>query len=530
MSNRTVIRCLGVLILLFSLFLSQDLIGNIVASDKRIDIPIINNIIFSIRVIFLILGTLFIFKSNIKSRAFIFISYGLYFISLLSVIFVSGGLFVLFFDFTDFFPEMAFSVFLVVYFIILVCLLSKYLLSYGKKLLLFRTVLFVLIVFLSLYLLECSVYFFVPHWPVSGLRGLDIKSINYCNAPKAKFNSWGLIDRERNIVAEKDIKRTIFVGDSFLEVSNDINLPLLVEDKLSKYRFEVINLGLSSTSPDEYFYRIKNIGLSLKPSFCFVFIFARNDFIQEKSLLGFLGIVAVYPKDSFFSLIGLKSINYILTNKLRPLIRNWDQSDGDKKLKNDLTFTEKIKSNNKILIEDSLLNSVSSEEREKLKKILSKKDLELFLNNINHGDNGSYVFRQDYLWYAARCLLEGQYNKQYLSEEYAYKWIKRIKGLCAKKNIKFVCVFIPEAFTVDRGLQDLWAPLIDMKEYSQHFREVTERTIDLCKKDKIDYIDLYPVLKDCSGCYLNLDGHWSNKGVLLVSDFLAKYMCNMPTK
>ena len=66
------------------------------------------------------------------------------------------------------------------------------------------------------------------------------------------------------------------------------------------------------------------------------------------------------------------------------------------------------------------------------------------------------------------------------------------------------------------------APLADMRAWSQEKTMATQRLARRARQDGVDVLDLYPVLMDTRGTYLNLDGHWSQIGVDMVAQQLVK--------
>ena len=58
--------------------------------------------------------------------------------------------------------------------------------------------------------------------------------------------------------------RIAFIGDSFLDEGIGASLSLVTEKLLDRADVEVVNLGVSATSPDEYFYRAAHVALPLE--------------------------------------------------------------------------------------------------------------------------------------------------------------------------------------------------------------------------------------------------------------------------
>src|SRR5690242_20970972 len=113
--------------------------------------------------------------------------------------------------------------------------------------------------------LEMVASLFVPPWPARMLRPM----VPQASADPQGYNSWGMRDRERSITRPSSIHlRSVFVGDSFLEGGfTRAALPARIEERLAAAGhtdIEAINLGVSATSPLQYYYRIKRVALDLE--------------------------------------------------------------------------------------------------------------------------------------------------------------------------------------------------------------------------------------------------------------------------
>ena len=78
-----------------------------------------------------------------------------------------------------------------------------------------------------------------------------------------------------------------------------------------------------------------------------------------------------------------------------------------------------------------------------------------------------------------------------------------------------------EAFQVDSRMVEQWMPLTDMRQVTHACRAAAKRFAVRAQADGIELLDLHETLQDKPGTYLNLDGHWSSKGVELVSEAIS---------
>ena len=133
----------------------------------------------------------------------------------------------------------------------------------------------------------------IKSWPARDLRPIPADALqrNLADAFGDRpdlipvFNDWALRDRQRTFTRPLDVKfRSVLVGDSFLE-GFFVPAPLsaFVERRWADAGhtdMEAINFGVSATGPRQYFYRIRDVALGLKPDAIMLAVYAGNDFIS----------------------------------------------------------------------------------------------------------------------------------------------------------------------------------------------------------------------------------------------------------
>jgi hypothetical protein len=399
-----------------------------------------------------------------------------------------------------------------------------------RKQLAFNLILFSLLVAGTLALMNAAASFFTVSWPMSGLHGVSSavgeKAWLYHEKAEGfvKANSWGQRDREHALHPQAGTYRMIFIGDSFLENGAAVPLPYRIEEtfkRMGQQPVEMINLGVSATDPDEYFFRLKRIGLALQPNHCVMLVSAGTDFIQEPSLLSYGGISATYPRLSFLQILGLNSLDHVISNERRQVLRAWFK--GGDLLKHELELQEIFgKTTNDEETEKEYLSFFPPNEQAQLKSVLYKSsaaERSKFYSMLRHPDDG--VFRGYYLNIATK-VAQGVRAPDLTSAEYSFRWVKAAAELCRKQGVKFTLVVIPDGFTVDSRLSGQYAALADMKAYMKHKDEATNRFMSHVTEAGMDVVDLREFLKGQPGAYLNMDGHWSQHGVDVVAEYLAQ--------
>jgi acetyltransferase AlgX (SGNH hydrolase-like protein) len=359
-----------------------------------------------------------------------------------------------------------------------------------------------------------------PSWPALALHGVDpavSRSAWGQSLPDDDigFNSWGQRDRERSLKPDAGIERIAFLGDSFLEESSH-PISLIVERLLDRADCEIINFGVSSTQPDEYYYRLRTVALPLGCRHCVVWFFSGNDFVDEpRTLSSRWGLCAVAPRPSLLTNLSCRSINHILTNKDRPVIQAWFAA-GDLAARESQMFTM-VRQADDDAVRRALLHSspLPPEAFARLKARLYSPESAAFLSMLRRPDSGK--FRSYYLtaglWSAA--VGNGQWDRN--PETQALYWAGEMQNLCQRRGVKLTFVVIPEAFQVDRRMRTLWSGLTDMRHLTEPCRKASERFCAAARQNGWDVLDLHTAFEDAEGTYLNLDGHWSETGVNLAA-------------
>jgi lysophospholipase L1-like esterase len=130
---------------------------------------------------------------------------------------------------------------------------------------------------------------YVSFWRTPNFEGIycaqDVQTDNGCII--IKTNSHGLVDHEYSYEKPKDTFRLLLLGDSYTEavqVQNDEKFAKILESRLnsteSRYKFEVINAGMSSFGTDQEWRFLKHYGIKYKPDMVILFFYI-NDFLDN---------------------------------------------------------------------------------------------------------------------------------------------------------------------------------------------------------------------------------------------------------
>lgn len=386
----------------------------------------------------------------------------------------------------------------------------------GRRLL-YLTAFATIVTSVSLVSLESVARLFVPHWPACDLHGIDpTNQMAFSMTPPhsrelPSRNRWGQRDRDHSLWPEKGVMRIAIIGDSFVEEGAGNSLPALIEHNLNRPDVELINLGVSATAPDEYYYRLENIALPLECQGCVMCIYLGNDLAAERRTLpSWLGIAAVSPRPSLLTRIGLRGLNHILTNRERPVQKAWNAAGGLAESE-DALHRQCLNSSDEELAEILIRHAeFPGDLAAKVRPALQQPDMASFYQMLRQPDDDR--FRSYYLFDGLWLKATGSPPRIVAEIPSTLEWIRAASKRCREHNVQFLVVLIPEGFSVDPRLRDQWQPLAEMRRIMQKTTIAGRQLEQELQKQHVDVLNLYETLNDQPGCYLNLDGHWSELG------------------
>jgi hypothetical protein len=226
-------------------------------------------------------------------------------------------------------------------------------------------------------------------------------------------------------------------------------------------------------------------------------------------------VCAVYPRDSILSLAGLVSLNHLLTNRHRPVLRAWRHGRLNA---SEQEQARRFRNASDADIIEMLLEMADPAARGELAHKLSTRDPTPLVGALRRPDHG--LWRSHYLRLALHEAVERP--RRECDASHAFEWTLRARDLCQRHGARFTLVIIPEGCQVDPALRATWAPLADMRRALAYKRAASGRLTLWAQQAGIVCIDLHHVLDGVPRAYLNLDGHWSDRGVAIVSASLSR--------
>ncbi len=390
---------------------------------------------------------------------------------------------------------------------------------------------------------EIAAWLATPAWPGYLLRPAPIGADSVAQwsegMPDVTFatNSWLMRDRERSIDRPPGVSfRSVFIGDSFLEGGfTRAALPARIEGRLvgaGQEGIEAINLGVSGTSPVEYFYRIREVGLKLKPDAVVLTFYSGNDVVAEpfpkpSDPLPFL---AELPRPSLLASVA----PHTAWQAVNALNLSGAAKGGKYAPHEHEIITEALRKppaeGLPMLVH--LMHSYYFPELEErtIEEILARGG-ERFWSEF-----APRRFDREYLqgWILAGLIsMESGRQKLAMTKAAAdaavsrddiaatLSWLAASDKLVRAHGAKFLVAVIPVA-TVDPDFVDFWRPWPRYYSYMLSGAAQHDAIVTALAKTKIPFVDLQQDLDGVRGTYRKTDLHWTERGHEVVAERLAR--------
>ena len=372
---------------------------------------------------------------------------------------------------------------------------------------------------------------FLPPWPARDLHGVqpaiggrEWGRVRDLHPNAVGSNSWGQRDRERTLSPDPGKIRISFVGDSFLEESSIIPVSLLTELELGD-PFEVINLGISVSSPVDYYWRTRRVALRTGSHHIFVFIYMGNDVTPREDLNALTilkrGLSGPLPRERLLGDL-FPGLHHVMARRYNHSRNVWVLGNLHQREQERLEHIRKAGSAG---LPEQLIGYYTGSDYASCLETLWKKDLGAFYEDLTHPDMG--LIRTS-AFHKAVCPAGGEavpvMDREQVRSSKMYTMLSLIKRRCDEAGAAFTAVIIPQGFDVDDRMREQWLPLADLRRQVSRLPAQAVLIRQLLEEDSIACLDLYPVFRNTRGSYLNFDGHWSAMGNGLAAGSLAEYI------
>lgn len=391
--------------------------------------------------------------------------------------------------------------------------------------------------------LEFLSSFAAPTWPARELRPVEISAPASTGAsapnPVLSYNSWSMLDWERSIAKPLNVGfRTVLIGDSFLE-GGFVTKPMTVqvEELLPRSGpgLEAINLGISATDVDNYYYRMKNVAVALQPDAIVVVFYTGNDFVHAGlSPWSVSPLIAERPLPSWLGTVAPR-LTWLVVNRLRTSQFGRTSGESEFEVLNRI-LTEPRDRRYDSLARFMKKNYFPNDDIAKIRDVLGRAG-DKFWEAFEKRDRD-----QEHLqgwWVAGLYGWETQMNlPATITDEEIQRsldpdrfkanlsWLTAARDLAHEKNVKFLVVMAPAAGG-DPAYVEFWKPWPRYRAF-QIQREAWHRAFrPLIEGAGIQVVDLADELRGVSGTYRLSDAHWTELGTSLAAKRVASELVKL---
>ena len=390
--------------------------------------------------------------------------------------------------------------------------------------------------------LELLSSFVVPPWPARELRPIEVSrnavASTLGGTPTVpEYNSWGLRDREHPLQKPAGISRTVLVGDSFLEggfVGKSVGARLEEIWQAEGHRdWEVMSLGISATGPPQYYYRIRNIALSLQPDALVLTFYSGNDFVSDAlSPWRISPPIAERPQPSWLGAVAPR-LTWLLVNRL-------GLSEFGRANKGTADEAQKIMKMPRAERLDAMVRLVKThyypEKDEKVIREILSRGGDKFWDRFEPRDRD-----QEYLqaWWLAGMVdwetatwtvpvtpaeIEQSVDRRQVHS--TMSWLLGARDLARERGIEFLIALVPVG-VVDPSYAEFWGPWPRYMSYPRE-NEAKHRLLRAAlEAEGVTVVDLEDDLKGVPNTYRVSDGHWTELGTEIAAKRLAAALAKM---
>ena len=384
--------------------------------------------------------------------------------------------------------------------------------------------------------LEVMSAFVVPPWPERELRRMVVarterpQTLENSSLALSPYNSWGLLDRERSLEKPAGIEfRSVLVGDSFLE--NGFvrrQLGARIEElwtAADRHDMEAVSLGISATGPPQYYYRIKNIALSLQPDALVLVFFSGNDFVPESLGSWPPPLIAERPQPSWLGAVAPR-LTWLTMNRLGQIGNSSKANDFDTvNAILQLPVDQRVDATVRLLKRDYLADM----DEKTIRGVIARAG-PTFWNAFEKRDHDQEFMQSWWLsgmvemesakWRAPLSAEELERSVDPAQVESTMTWLVGAAQLARARGVKFLIALAPSP-AIDPRYVEFWSPWPRYRSFPMA-RIVWHRALRAALVAKgLPIADLEDNLNGIPGTYRLSDGHWTELGTDIAAKRLA---------
>jgi hypothetical protein len=382
---------------------------------------------------------------------------------------------------------------------------------------------------------EAIASFIVPPWPARDLRPIEVSS-----SADVVYNDWGLRDRPRTFERPPNVRfRSVLVGDSFLEGAFlKTPLPARVEQRLvanGQADAEAINFGVSATGPRQYYYRIRNVALNLKPDVIVLAVYAGNDFVSTPFGGWMRPPIAELPLPSLLAGPAPR-MTWLTVNRLdlsefgqanRPIegefanLNEWVKLPPEERLDR---VTQHLRQHYFPQLGEETIREILARGGDRFWSAFDRSgpDREYLAGWLVSG----MVDWETGTWKMPRDAEEADrlYGTEMVDE--TLSWLVAADRLAKENGVQLVVALIPVG-TADPAYVDFWRPWPKYFSTSLSADARHRRLAVKLRQTAVPFFDLRDDLGGVPGTYRLADGHWTERGTEIAAARVARELTKL---
>lgn len=376
----------------------------------------------------------------------------------------------------------------------------------------------------------------VPPWPARELRPVEVSPVAIESALSGapalpKYNSWGVRDREHPLQKPVGAFRTILVGDSFAEgafVEKSIGMRMEeLWQSEGRHDLEVMNLGIAATGPPQYFYRIRNIALSLQPDALVLMFYSGNDFVANPpSFWRVPPLIAERPQPSWLGTVAPR-LTWLLVNRLGLSEFGGGNVVGFEEVR---SIIKKPRAERIDAMVRIIKNYYYPDKDEGVIREILSRGGDSFWEPFEQNDRDREYLQGWWIagmvdwetgaWSVPLTLQEIEQSINTSQIDSTMSWLLDARELARESGIKFLVALVPVG-VVDPRYAEFWSPWPRYLSYPNH-RAAMHRVLRNALEAKgVAVVDLEDDLKGRRGTYRLSDGHWTELGTEIAARRIA---------
>jgi hypothetical protein len=384
--------------------------------------------------------------------------------------------------------------------------------------------------------------FLTPPWPARDLRPVSAEALKerissaFVDMPQLVpvYNDWGMRDRPRSFDRPADVAfRSVLVGDSFLE-GLMLTSPLSARIEAlwregGRADMEAINLGVTATGPQQYYYRIREVVSRLKPDVVVVVVYAGNDFVStslvsyalppwlaELPLPSVLGVMAPRTAWLLVNRLGLSELgrgNRAIPDEFA-LLNEWARKPPAERLD---YFVRHMRTHYYPNVDEATVREILSRGGDRLWTAFRPRPADREF--VQGWLLGSMIDWETGKWEVPRNAAEADQRSAPMVEE-TLTWLLGANGLAKGMGAELVVALAPSG-VVDPDYVEFWRPWVRYFSYNLSSDARHRRLAGELHKRGLPVVDLRDSLNGIAGTYRLTDGHWTEKGTDIVAQRLS---------